>query len=750
MLYSTHLKDTSMFQASQQIGIVLGVLLCQAALAVEPDVSTAVRVPQVERQGVAAEPVVMYRRIVDGDLAITVPEAGGDVTEGPLLTVMGPNALQHPNRSMRIGDATKRGIPLLLPDEFVGRPSMQVPLYQIGRRVWRFQVNRPIRMYAYIRFPLDQPPPDAWQIYHRSPFQPQVLYYRDFPAGENTLVLDRAQFVGVGITALDALSDREQIILSGHCPAKENPVCQVANSGDEPLAGQIFFTRYAPPNVEPLETSAVDVHVAAGAQKTIDVPIDGIQEGVVYAIHARLNAGDQSWELWLPFGRFPSPAAGQDADDPFLPFGGYWKLECCEDRELYEHALRATLYQMRQMGMNTAVLDPSQSKSPWVLDIMHEYGVKAIVRVGNKRGDLVEPPAAVIDHPAVLTLMIGDEPNLDRDWEAYLQTYETVHRRWPKFRTVTATIFDAWGTMSGSDPVRIYGEHLRRFNPILFGRWYPFRKEQFGLLHGVGYRGWLDPRNVTRAIDGSGWDVWWVGPNFFGHDDLVPYWRIPTGTELKALAHLCLAHRCTGIIGWPLHSHARPQLPDGGPAFDINYLQDTVGLDGTLGAPARHQAHKELAEIGRAMSLAAPYLTKIVPMQFQVSRTVPDVIEASAHWTTDQHILLYVVNLDHRQAHPAQVWMYCGNQEKQAEKSLRLQTEFRVAREIYADVPVQLARETTSEGIHYVRVELDDIPPGEGRLILLHGSQPDGSFSPHAFNRKMVQRLEQATELGEG
>jgi len=44
--------------------------------------------------------------------------------------------------------------------------------------------------------------------------------------------------------------------------------------------------------------------------------------------------------------------------------------------------------------------------------------------------------------------------------------------------------------------------------------------------------------------------------------------------------------------------------------------------------------------------------------------------------------------------------------------------------------------------------ELDDIPPCEGRLILLHGSQPDGSFSPHAFNRKMVQRLEQVTELG--
>ncbi|MBC8875904.1 MAG: hypothetical protein H8E44_41290, partial [Planctomycetes bacterium] len=205
-----------MFQASKQIGIVLGVLLCQAALAVEPDVSTAVRVPQVGRQGAAAEPVVLYRRIVDGDLVITVPEAGGDVTEGSLLTVMGADALQHPNRSFRIGDATKRGIPLLLPDEFAGRPSMQVPLYQIGRRVWPFQVSQPTRMYAYIRFPLDQPPPDQWRIYHRSPFQPQVLYYRDFPAGENTLVLDQAQFVGVGITALDALSDREQIILSGH------------------------------------------------------------------------------------------------------------------------------------------------------------------------------------------------------------------------------------------------------------------------------------------------------------------------------------------------------------------------------------------------------------------------------------------------------------------------------------------------------------------------------------------------------
>jgi hypothetical protein len=73
----------------------------------------------------------------------------------------------------------------------------------------------------------------------------------------------------------------------------------------------------------------------------------------------------------LPYGRFPSPASRPDDDVPLLPFGGYWKLECCEDRELYEHTLRATLYQMRQLGMNTAVLDPGQSKSPWVLDIMH-------------------------------------------------------------------------------------------------------------------------------------------------------------------------------------------------------------------------------------------------------------------------------------------------------------------------------------------------------------------------------------------
>jgi hypothetical protein len=253
---------------------------------------------------------------------------------------------------------------------------------------------------------------------------------------------------------------------------------------------------------------------------------------------------------------------------------------------------------------------------------------------------------------------------------------------------------------------------------------------------------------VARTIDGSGWDVWWVGPNFFGHDELVPYWRIPTGNELKALAHLCLAHRCRGIIGWPLHSHARPQLPERGPAFDINFLQDAVGWDGTLGAPARHQTHNALAEIGQAMSRAATHLTKMTPMQFQISRCEPSAIEATAHWTTDQQMLLYVVNLDHLRARPAQVWLYCGNKEKLAEKSLRLQAEFRVAREVFADADVELQGETTPKGIHYVRITLDAVPPGEGRLILLHGSQPDGAFSPRAFNRKMVQRLEQMAEMG--
>ncbi len=48
-------------------------------------------------------------------------------------------------------------------------------------------------------------------------------------------MLGRARFVGVGVKALDALSPREHIILSGHSFNGEQPNCRIVNSANEPL-----------------------------------------------------------------------------------------------------------------------------------------------------------------------------------------------------------------------------------------------------------------------------------------------------------------------------------------------------------------------------------------------------------------------------------------------------------------------------------------------------------------------------------
>ena len=74
-----------MKHVSTAFAIILFSLVRQSLLAIEPDTSTAVQVPIAGKQGTVAVPAVFYRRIVDGDLVITVPEDKGDATASPLL-----------------------------------------------------------------------------------------------------------------------------------------------------------------------------------------------------------------------------------------------------------------------------------------------------------------------------------------------------------------------------------------------------------------------------------------------------------------------------------------------------------------------------------------------------------------------------------------------------------------------------------------------------------------------------------------
>ena len=644
-----------------------------------------------------------------------------------------------------------------VPDELIGLPAL-VPRVRIATSYrLRFRLSKPARVYAYIEFyrrPGQQPERHLWSAYRRSPYDSMTLYYRDFPAGEQEINLGPCRFTGMGVHGLDRLSDRERLL--GHAVVEhDKPEAALRNDFDESKDVTLSFRWVNPGNGNEAGTGKMTVALEAHADKLLSIPAGGLVEGILYYAEVTVSCDEVSREFLLPHGSFPPPKPDAAVKEPFFPYGGYMRLQVNRDRGLYRQALRSTFYQLRQLQMNTIVMSPRDMRT-WYLDLAQQYGLRCVLRLGKKTGLVADVPDKVVHHPAVLTYMVGDEPRVS-EMDTYRDMFRALRERYPEYAPISATMLDGWGTGNNGDPVRIFSEYLQEFDPIIYGRFYVFRKDNYGPLHPIAYKHSAGAKSICRQIDGFAPGAWWLAPQFFGHNNPRPYWRIPTAAEIKSLLHLAMANRCTGFLGWVLHSHKaerkttlrRRPVPYNPTSYQPHYRIESIGFDGVSTAPARFNALEGLSDVGAFIAQVKTVLLQMTKRRFNLSRIDPVQVEATAHWLADGRLAVYLVNLDPDRPHDGRVWLHAGNTHWK-------DTEFQEAAQSAVDVrtgeemSLQSDAEATFDrgrGNLYLRLAVPQIEPGGGRLIVISGDRENGAF-PESVRPGKLERIEQAIELG--
>ncbi len=406
--------------------------------------------------------------------------------------------------------------------------------------------------------------------------------------------------------------------------------------------------------------------------------------------------GGLTWQSEVPFGRFPPPPPDASIENPLFVYGGYDKtLKCVStEPEIRTVYLKATFYHLRRLHMNTLVVGPPKKLE---LDLAAKYGIRLIVRVSGKRKESKE----LIEHRATLKVMIGDEPKME-EIEDYRQRYANFRS---EFDTpiITCSILGGYGTGSGADPLRVWPVLQPK---IRMGRLYPFRKKQYDLLFPLGYKGWMSPSSTFQSLENDP-SPWWLVPQFFGHERDVPYWRIPTGVELKALMHLAVAHRCTGLLGWSLHDHA-------GKIF-------TVFMDGATMAPTKHSQLDALKEFGARLMTAKPFLQKFSTRRLPVLYRSTHEVEAVGRWTINAKPVVYLVNLNTRESRDIELQIDLGR----AKAGRANLAAVKSVKEVFTGQSLEYRTEETKSPIYgTIYFSLKGIRPGEARLVIVDGEFP--------------------------
>ncbi|MFQ5808041.1 MAG: hypothetical protein ACE5JM_00355 [Armatimonadota bacterium] len=216
----------------------------------------------------------------------------------------------------------------------------------------------------------------------------------------------------------------------------------------------------------------------------------------------------------------------------------------------------------------------------------------------------------------------------------------------------------------------------------------------------------MAPTSIFRSLENDP-GPWWLVPQFFGHEGDVPYWRIPQGAELQALMHLAVAHRCTGLLGWCLHDHF-------GKIF-------TAFLDGETLAPSTHSQFEALREFGARLMEAKPILARFSPVRVGVYSRSTHEVEAAARWTTDGQICVYAVNVNTREARDCEMQV-CLGRAGDGKKNL---AALRSVREVFSGQSLSFDTELSTKPIYaLVRLKLENIGPGDARLVLIEGDFP--------------------------
>jgi hypothetical protein len=565
-------------------------------------------------------------------LQVTAPTAYRRIMGGHMLTA-------HIGR--------KGAKAFLLPEEFLGQPSMIGLVSHHKESTLTFRVSKPARLYAYINWDRDEhanKERDLWQPYQKDSRDAYSLFYRDFKAGKHSIKFFNDQFTGVGFSPLDKLSEKENIVVCG-IMKNDKPVLRLQSMHSKPVTVQWSCAVMDPTDWKQVNRISKPITLKPKAVTVVPMDTAKTKDGIMYFFRSTVKLGKSVWNDETVWGSFPVPPKDASITGKIIPYGGYIKLDVSEDRDVYGRFLAATFYHFRKMKMNATMLASNSLRD---LDVAHKYGIKCIIRMGGKGGRVKFAPDAVMKHLALLSYAIGDEPHIS-EIEGYIKGYKALTKKYPDLMPVTCTIFGGYATGSDIDPLLLHNHYLKDYPMIRFGRIYPFRKDQYGLTWPAEYKGMMTCAAIFQGIEANKEKPWWLVPPFFGARSRYlkpsPYWRIPTGEELNGLMHTALAHRCTGFIGWGTHTHA--ELP-------------TPLFNGKTMAKTEHWQGDKLAIFGEKLMRAKNVILNFTAERIAVFKREPMEIEAAARWLKDGRFAIHLVNMDVKKAQPAEVLVFLG------------------------------------------------------------------------------------------
>jgi len=611
-------------------------------------------------------------------------------------------------------------LPLPVEPALAGAPGLIVQREATRADTVSFELSEPARVYAYLDWRNAAAlTATGWRRFSTNPTARHSIYYRDFPAGGNSLQLADGFFSGVGISPLSRLSAAEKIVPVGESSGAE-PALSVHSFHREVEEVRLNYVYRQPGRPQPVVSRETRVKLQPGENR-VPLPVGDLAVGVLYWIDVTLGGAGAEWKLSLPFGRFPPLPPDASVQAPILPYGAYMKIATNDDPAIYDRLLAATFYQMRRLKMNTVVLNTAEAPRRH-LDLAQAFGLKTIVRLNRAGGAEQEE---MMRHPAILTYMIGDEPQIGPKLDDHIVRFEALTKKYPQFKPVTCTIFDSWGTGDVRDPNRIYNEHLNKYKLVRLGRYYPFRKLDYGVGKPLSYKTTLEAASIMLGLEADTAREWWLVPPFFGAAPKSPkpaqFWRNPTGLEITNLMQLALAHRCTGLIGWGTHSHANWH----GLLFDGVTMQITS-----------EETFADMARFGEQLTRIKPLLLAFTPALVQVHRTRPLALDVQARWLKTGQMAIYAVNRDIENEAAVDLLTMIADRAiaKTGQPSVQPEafvTEIATVRDALTDTEIGWKHEVMDKRFDYLRIN-DRIGPGAARLYVVYGQQ-NGGFSEKAI-----------------
>jgi len=411
----------------------------------------------------------------------------------------------------------------------------------------------------------------------------------------------------------------------------------------KPGAGTSLFWKLVNQSEQVLKEAGGPAALAPDGESVTRLPLGALPEGFYVVRFKTIDKGRTVRRGVVPVGVFgPIPPPDGAVTEPFFPFGVYDKYVISQDPVISNTYLHAICREMRKAGLNTitsgnALGHPTSIEA---LDIAHRYGIRVMLRLGSAPGE------AARRHPAVLVFMYGDEPSMEH-LPQYKQTYDDIQAKYPDKSLATCLIADAIGSGNDHDPLRIWPVLKPR---LRFLRVYPVRKLNYdGLLRARIFTGDILLNAGFLLTEHAAETPWWFIPQGFGAQptDLrpLPYWRNPTGAELKGMVHLALAYGASGIMTYSLQTHMGTEAK---PTPSL-LTQETLAPEDD-----KYAAYVEMARFVTRVKArllgAKPGGREVVAERWEV--------EAVPRQDAEGRPLVYLVNKDSRNTVETAVWAY--------------------------------------------------------------------------------------------